>query len=369
MDTSSLKNFNILNEKNKNIIIGLITVFIIIWSIVYAIPNFINSLFHTFLGIIILFLTVILISTNNIVYGIITALIFFILYRITTKTNLKEGFTWTQESVDKFIGLQQSINPNIIFDINKIKEQATQEEVDYFIKNGMWPWSKQVIQLYKNAVSNNKYIRNNLGDSVLQARKIYNETIILEILSWQEKEGQFLLTGVTVLPDDNNRDRNGLGEYAYNSKLVSSSTNPKATVIKCDTDFELNSESNAKIVLKQYQYEKNGVIFGEHNKIVTDVDYNNLDKLIPGFTFLKEPCNPCLALNDPANYSCPFKLDIKDTDKGISSVWSYLWRTKGNITDPELKPLTISPDTNNDNSNTSFPILTQLKNELNDLLQ
>jgi hypothetical protein len=154
MDTSSLKNFNILNEKNKNMIIGLITVFIIIWSIVYAIPNFINSLFHTFLGIIILFLTVILISSNNIVYGIITALIFFILYRITTKSNLKEGFTWSQESIDKFIGLQQSINPNIVFDINKIKEQATQEEVDYFIKNGMWPWSKQVIQLYKNAVLN-----------------------------------------------------------------------------------------------------------------------------------------------------------------------------------------------------------------------
>jgi cell division protein FtsW (lipid II flippase) len=81
MDTSSLKNLNILNEKNKNIIIGLITVFIIIWSLVYAIPDFINSLFHTFLGIIILLLTVILISSNNIVYGIITALIFFILYR------------------------------------------------------------------------------------------------------------------------------------------------------------------------------------------------------------------------------------------------------------------------------------------------
>ena len=358
MDTSSLKNLNILNEKNKNIIIGLITVFIIIWSLVYAIPDFINSLFHTFLGIIILLLTVILISSNNIVYGIITALIFFILYRITKKS-VKEGFEWTQESVDKFIGLQQSINPNIVFDINRIKEQATQDEVDYFIKNGMWPWSKSVIELYKNAVSNNKYIRNNLGDSVLQARKIYNETIILEILSWQEKEGQFLLTGVTVYNDDNNYNK-------YTTELVTDSNkSTDATVIKCDTDFELNSESNAKIVLKQYQYAKDGVIFGEHNKKITDVDYNNLETLIPGFTFLKEKCNPCLALNDPSNYSCPFKLDIADTDTGVSPVWSYLWRTKGKITDPELKPLDVTFDEYTESD--TFPILKQLKSELNEL--
>lgn len=362
MDTSSL---NILNEKNKNIIIGLITVFVIIWSLVYAIPDFINSLFHTILGNIILLLIVILISTTNVVYGIITALIFFILYRVTSNKSIKEGFTWTQESIDKFIGLQQSINPNIVFDINRIQEQSSQEEVDYFIKNGMWPWSKQVIELYKNAVSNNKYIRNNLGDSVLQAQKIYNESIILEILSWQEKEGQFLLTGVTVLSDDDNRDRNGLGEYAYNSELVSNSRNPNATIIKCDTNFDLNSNTNSKIVLKQYQYSKDGVIFGEHNKKITDVDYNNLEKLIPGFEFIKEPCNPCLALNDPANYSCPFKLDIKDEEDGVSPVWSYLWRTKGKITDPELKPLEVSFDESVESD--EFPILKQLKNELNEL--
>lgn len=200
MDISLLKNKNIFNDKNNNIIIGLITVFVIIWSLVYAIPDFINSLFHTILGNIILILIVVLISMNNVVYGILSAILVFILYRVTITSN-KEGFTWKKESIDKFIGIQQSINPNVIFDVNKIQEQASQEDVDYFINNGMWPWSKEVIELYKNAVSNNKYIRTNLGDSVLEARKIYNEKIILEILSWQEKEGQFLLTGVTVLQE------------------------------------------------------------------------------------------------------------------------------------------------------------------------
>lgn len=365
MDTPLIK--NIFNDKNKNVIIGLVTVLVLIWSLVYAIPNFINSLFHTFLGNLILILITVLISMNNIIYGISTGIIFFILYRVTIITpSVKEGFSWTQESIDKFIALQQTINPNAIFDVDRIQEQASQEEVDYFLKNGMWPWSKEVIELYKNAVSNNNYIRTNLGDSVLEARKLYNEYIILEILSWQEKEGQFLVTGVTVSYEkDEDKDRDGLGTYAYNSELVTDETNPKASVIKCDTDFEINADTNQNIALKQYQYIKDGSIFGEHQEKITDVDYNNLEKLVPGFKFLKDPCNPCLALNDPANYSCPFKLDIKDTEEGVSPVWSYLWRTKGNITDPELKPLDVS-SYEYTGSNT-FPILKQLKNELNEL--
>jgi hypothetical protein len=327
MDIALIK--NIFNDKNKNIIIGLVSVLILIWSIVYAIPDFINSLFHTFLGNLILILITVLILMNNIVYGILSGIIFFILYRVTIVSGVKEGFSWTQKSIDEFIAIQKSINPNAIFDVNIIQKQASQEEVNYFIKNGMWPWSKKVIELYKNAVSNNNYIRTNLGYSVLEARKIYNEYIILEILSWQEKEGQFLLTGVTVSYDKNEgKDRDGLGTYAYNSKLVTDETNPKASVIKCDSDFEINADTNKNIVLKQYQYTGDGSIFREHQEKITDVDYNNLEKLVPGFKFLKDPCNPCLALNDPANYSCPFKLDIEDTQEGVSPVWSYLWRTK-----------------------------------------
>jgi hypothetical protein len=314
MDTSSLKNLNILNEKNKNIIIGLITVFIIIWSILYAIPDFINSLFHTFLGIIILLLTVILISSNNIVYGIITALIFFILYRITIKP-VKEGFEWTQDSVDKFIGLQQSINPNIVFDINRIKEQATQDEVDYFIKNGMWPWSPEVIELYKNSESKNKFVRTYIDDSVVQARKIYNQNVILYIISLQEKESQFLTKGVQIYQSKYD-DRDGNGTYGYNSELINLENNKIASVIKCDTNSNKNKNTNTEIALKKYKNEKK-----------TDIDYNNLENIIPGFKFISSKCNPCIALNDPVDYSCPFELNVKDVDKGVSPIWKYLWKT------------------------------------------
>ena len=48
-------------------------------------------------------------------------------------------------------------------------------------------------------------------------------------------------------------------------------------------------------------------------KEVTDVDYNNLENVIPGFSFVNGPCNPCGALNEKADYSCKFRLNVKNT--------------------------------------------------------
>ena len=76
--------------------------------------------------------------------------------------------------------------------------EARQEEVDYFLENQLWPWSQEVQELYKESVMNNQYVQINPMDAVTQARQIYNQQIILEIISWQKKEGQFLLNGVIV---------------------------------------------------------------------------------------------------------------------------------------------------------------------------
>ena len=39
---------------------------------------------------------------------------------------------------------------------------------------------------------------------------------------------------------------------------------------------------------------------------------NDLENLIPGFSFLNSPCNPCGMLNEKADYSCKFTLDVKN---------------------------------------------------------
>ena len=128
------------NDENKTMIIGLLTILIFIWLIIYLIPSFFVSLFDTFLGRIILILLVILIGINNYRYGLMLGLILIIFMRfvdiIRLKVSSKEGFNLSTE-ISKlkervFLKIQNTINPKIIFDMEIIKKQATPIELDYF---------------------------------------------------------------------------------------------------------------------------------------------------------------------------------------------------------------------------------------------
>lgn len=205
-----LKNF--FNKDNKTILIGLLSILIIMWIILYIIPTFLVSLFNTILGNLILLISLILISSQDIKYGLILAIVLIVLYRFS---HLKEGFTWSEESSRKFIELQNSINPRIVFDTKMIKNQASQEEVDYFLKNSMWPWSKDVEDLYKELLEKNTYVRLNSEDAINQAKTKYNQSIITEILSQQLD----VLRSNKNLQNTNMDDRDGLGSYPFSSGL------------------------------------------------------------------------------------------------------------------------------------------------------
>ena len=196
-----------LNQNNKTILIGLLSILVFMWVILYVIPNFLISLFNTILGNLILLLSLVLVSSQDIKYGVALAIMLVVLYRFS---HLKEGFTWTEESSNKFIELQNSINPRIVFDTKEIKKQASQEEVDNFLKNSKWPWSKQVDDLYKELLNKNTYVRLNPDDAINDAKTRYNQTIITKILSGQ----------LDVLQNNLNKyskidDRDGLGSYPF----------------------------------------------------------------------------------------------------------------------------------------------------------
>jgi hypothetical protein len=338
-------NFNKINEKikqfgnnnNELIIIGLTTVLIGFWIVLYLIPNIFVYLFNTLLGKAILILIVILVSFKNLYYGMILLFIFIIVYRflslslfskqnLITKTSLKEGFTWNQSSTNKFLEIQKLINPEIVFNTPEIQKQATQEEVNYFNKHGRWPWSDKVKKLYKETLDNNPYVRTSPEDAINTISTIYNEKAILQMISWQAKEGQFLLNGVSINSGKNNPYEalpSGWGDYAFNSKQIKKNNN----VLKCGyvnnkTD---NNNSSDELSLQEIEYQGNDGIVYNHIKKITPVDYTNLEKIIPGFTFLKGSCNPCEALKNPPNYNCPFELNIRGEKKGISPIWNYLW--------------------------------------------
>lgn len=344
---------SLFTNDNKRELIGLLSILIVIWSILYIIPSFFVSLFDTILGNLILIIIVILLGFKNYIHGIIVGVILIVIYRFA---HFKEGFTWSKESTDKFVLLQNTINPHVIFDINRVKEQASQEELDYFLTNGKWPWSQQVQELYKQAIMKNPFVRTSPKDAINEARTIYNQSVILEMLSWQTKEGQFLQKGVSINDGSGNPLEDlpsGFGNYGYSSGLIS----PRNNVIKCGLDVSGN------YVLQQTKYTGKGGINTQQTKETTIVDYNDLTKLIPGFSFINGSCNPCVALDDPPNYSCPFNLDVSGNRHGVSNIWQYLW---GINSDPLQSLPTSVTHESNININ-EFPILSELKNELNNL--
>ena len=256
------------NDENKTMIIGLLTILIFLWLVIYLIPSFFVSLFDTFLGRIILVIIVILVGLNNYKYGLMLALILIIFTRfvdIVRTKNVKENFELSQISQNDFLHIQHTINPKIIFDMEIIKKQASQSELDYFLKNGMWPWSQDVINLYTEAINRNNFIRTYSGDSLNYARKIYNQNAILQLLSMETKEGNFLISGVQINggPKNDLEDLpSGYGNFGYKSGLKEH-MNP---VIKCNID------DNDNISLEKTTYTGKGGIFGEQTSKKNEVD-------------------------------------------------------------------------------------------------
>jgi hypothetical protein len=353
---------NLFNNENKTKIIGLLTILIAVWLILYFIPELFVSLFNTLLGNLILILTVLLVSANNKIYGLLTGLILLILYRFSHISREK----FTNQSEQDFLNIQHTINKQNVFDMNIINSQASQEEIDYFNKYGIWPWSEDVVNLYTEAVNRNPYVRFTAQQRTYEdkdvnpdddrrvnyARRIYNQAAILRILSYQTKEGQFLLNGVLVKDPSGNKMEDlpsGFGDFPYAVGLLE---NRADDVIKCSMKDEQNP------TLERVRYTGKGGIFGEQTEKVTPVDYNDLEKIIPGFTFLNKPCNPCGALAANPDYSCAYRLRVRNKPPFISDVWQYLWGINDN-------PLESQPSflTQNINPN-EFPLLSELQIEL-----
>ena len=262
--------------------------------------------------------------------AMVSVLAFIVVHQLFS---IEEGFT--AESTKDFLDLQSTINPLKNFDMGEIGKQASQEELDYYLKHKMWPWSDELKEMYTSAIISNPYVRLEPGLAVDRARVMYNVSIMWQILSWQTKEGQFLLNGVIVKDPSYNEFPSGFGDFPYSSELVKE----RHDVIKCDNNNVLMRTRNVGI-------DQNGAYITKQ----FPVDLGTLDKLIPGFTFStfeksgakpdlhfgstfskggkggKGGCNPCVALDDPPNYSCPFNLDIMNLKPGVSSVWARLWK-------------------------------------------
>lgn len=268
--------------------------------------------------------------------------------KTSTTSTTSTYVPWSQTTIDNFEDWQNTKNPNIIFDLSNIQQQATEDEAKQLIQNGKWTWDDDTKKLFMENVQSNTMIKTNPQDALNVARTIYNQNIIKQMLSWKAKEGQFLLTGIFVDSSMNHTGDTNDNTYGVLSGLVS----PNKNLIKC------GKNTDGEMVMQMTQNMGNDGITGAHNKQITDVNYNDLPNMISGFSFINSPCNPCVALNNPPDYTCPFSLS--DGKNGVSSIWKNLW----GLDDSE--PSSVDDGYSMDKKNNKeFPLLYKLKNELN----
>ena len=74
---------SIFSKKNVNLIVGLVTLLLVLWLVMYAIPSLFVQLFDTNLGIMILLGFILLSLMYNRLFGIGIAMVFIILYQFS----------------------------------------------------------------------------------------------------------------------------------------------------------------------------------------------------------------------------------------------------------------------------------------------
>jgi len=302
------KDINIFIPANNTAFVTIVSVFVIFLIILFLKPELFFMAFKTFLGNVVLLFIILGASYVDIKYAITLALFFIILSRVTwTSSSLKEGFAangWSDDLVAKFLKFQKVLNPNVVYDMKVVQQQATPDEVDYLFKNNKWPWSKEVIDLYQQAVAENSFVKVDPGIAMIDAQQIYNEMAMKQVLSFSTKEGTFLLNGVVI---------------GHNKNMPSNIND----LVKCGTDPKTGQSVVEKVVYNGYDS-----INGSMNKSVTNVEVANIPGLVNGFKFLNGPCNPCAPLDNPPAYSCPFSLNTGNGAE-VSPIWKLLWYPGG----------------------------------------
>ena len=231
---------------------------------------------------------------NIIIFIIIIVVI--ILFNSFTKNNKKimiSGFQnyhttkWSSDLIKRFQKYQTTMNDNNNqFNLDQLQKQASPEEAEKYLKTGLWYWPDDLKKLYIESVWSNPMIKIEPQYALNYAMGLYNKNAVRELLAWNTKEGQFLLYGL----------KNG---------------------VKCSDDIK-------NPVLQKTTVNGYNLFNGFKNSETVDLAFNDIPNETPGFSFVNSPCNPCSALNDNPDYSCPFKLNVKGNDE-ISDVWKNLW--------------------------------------------
>jgi hypothetical protein len=214
--------------------------------------------------------------------------------------NYYSDVKWSPDLLKRFNLYQQTVFLySTQFDLDILQKQAKPDEAEHLLATGFWPWPDDLKQEYIDKVWSNPIIKFSPQASLNYAMRRYNQNAARELLAWNSKEGHFLLYGADLGVTE------GLPNNLHNT-------------LKCTTDSHGNSVMEKKVFLGPDYWN------GYFNINKTIIKPEDIPKEMKGFSFVKSACDPCVALNYPPDYSCPFKLNVKVDDQ-ISRQWKQLW--------------------------------------------
>lgn len=235
--------------------------------------------------------------------------------------NAREAFSlntmstsWSPDLIRRFKQYQTTVNlNNYQFNLQETQRQATPQEVEELLHTGYWPWSKSVKQLFLQQISQNQIINIDYQIALDNARKIYNENAASQLLAWNTNEGKFLLYGVNIGSTETDSDSNN-GRGILN--VLPNNT------IKCVNN------PDGTTTMKKTTYLSPNLWNGGINQQTEELSPQSLPDEIPGFSFINNSCNPCVAINN--DFSCPFAIKVKNEPNKPNkpnklNIWDKLW--------------------------------------------
>ena len=152
-----------------------------------------------------------------------------------------------------------------------------EEDVQTRLNTGSWPWSTSFTEIMTDYVQNHPQPNVTTEQGIKQAKTLYPEQLLVTLYS-----------------------SGSAGDLRYAGQ------NAKPNPLKCKLDASNNVVGSGMYLLDTSGNE------------ISSVDNSQLPKLIPGFQFLNEVCNPCDIL--AGNFDCPFALPADNTGHNNSSL-------------------------------------------------
>jgi hypothetical protein len=190
-------------------------------------------------------------------------------------------YQWSEDLKKRFLEYQNTMSRNDYnYNLEILQQQVPPEEVEEYLKTGYWNWDETLKKLYLDKVQSSTLVNIVPEVSLDYAMQMYTPEAAKQLLAWNYKEGEFLLYGAKDIHKN---------------------------IVKCSSDDDPFLTSDRR---------------ENNNKKINNEDIPNV---VPGFSFINEPCNPCVAINNLSNSNCAFKLNIEGDDT-TSEIWKRIWK-------------------------------------------